>query len=217
MRPFAPGTKPEPSDSSYSISMRTYLAFGVLGVSLLGGCASRHLVLATEQEQVNIETAAHEQVAVAEKLPLDADSIYPALERFLLAHPDIYGWAFVIDPSYAGKPLAPYVYRQGSQIIRTDLAKATRASLRRTGMLTEEESRAWRNRPAEAYSYSTQSWFIQPLSEHKAVWSEPYFAAGAKEPEMATFSIPVTKRGRVIGVLAADCELNRAIKNVPAP
>lgn len=39
------------------------------------------------------------------------------------------------------------------------------------------------------------------------MWSEPYFDAGGGDVEMMTFSVPVTKEGRFMGILTADFEL----------
>lgn len=199
-------------DSSYIYVMRTTLTIAIFSLSLLGACTTTHFVLPSEQEQLQVETAAQKQAPIAEKLPLDADSIYPALERFLVEHPEVYGWTFAIDPAYAGKPLAPYVYRQGSKLIRVDLAKATRTSLRRAGMLTNNEKLVRRDRSADDYNYPTQAWFIDPVTQRKAMWSDAYFDAGGGEAQMVTYSVPVEKDGRIIGVLAADCELHPAMK-----
>ena len=62
------------------------------------------------------------------------------------------------------------------------------------------------------YDYSHQPWFTAPIVQRQAIWSEQYFDAGGGDVEMVTYSVPVVKDGKAIGVLTADFEIVKIAK-----
>jgi hypothetical protein len=57
------------------------------------------------------------------------------------------------------------------------------------------------------YDYAKAPWFTEPMKRKAPVWSDAYFDEGGGEIMMVTYSAPVMKDGRVIGVLTADFAL----------
>jgi hypothetical protein len=146
------------------------------------GCAATKYALPTQAEKADFQSATDGNLATAAALPLTNDAIYPFLEQFLAAHPEVYGSTLSLDPAYAGKQLAPYVYRSGGTLVRKDLAVG-------------------------GYDYAKAPWFTEPMTRKAPVWSDAYFDEGGGEIMMVTYSAPVMKDGRVIGVLTADFAL----------
>jgi len=78
---------------------------------------------------------------------------------------------------------APYFFRVGDTLRRTDLA-------------TPE------------YAYWEQDWYRQPLREGRAVWTEPYFDKGGGDILMVTHAVPLLRAGGPpAGVVTADVAL----------
>ena len=142
---------------------------------------SGSFVLPTDAEKAAYEaaTAANLTAAAALPLPLEDAAIYTFLEKILTDHPEVFGTTLAFDPTYATRPLAPYVYRGATGLLRKDLT-------------------------LNGYDYANQPWFTKPVQTMAAVWSEPYFDAGGGEINMVTYSAPVVKDGGIIGVLTAD-------------
>jgi hypothetical protein len=147
-----------------------------------GGCASAKYAMPTPAEKLEFQTAIGGSLAAAAELPLTDDAIYAFLEQFLAAHPEVYGSTYSLDPAHAGRQLAPYVYRADGTLVRKDLA---------TG----------------GYDYAGTPWFTQPMRRKASTWSDAYFDEGGGEIMMVTYSAPVMKGGRAIGVLTADFAL----------
>lgn len=148
----------------------------------LGACSTNQFVLPTAQEKFAFETAITNDLAATAELPLEEEAIYLHLERFLVSHPTVFGSTYSLDPAATGKTLAPYVYRVKGKLTRRDLT-------------------------LDGYDYAHQSWFTQPFTSGAAIWSAPYFDAGGGDIEMVTYSAPVIKDGKTIGVLTADFEV----------
>ena len=156
----------------------------VLAAILLssGGCASTKYALPTPAEKLDFQSATDDNLAAAAALPLTEDAIYAFLEHFMTSHPEVYGSTYSLDPAFAGKQLAPYIYRAAGKLVRKDLAVG-------------------------GYNYANLPWFTEPLRRKVPVWSDAYFDAGGGEIMMVTYSAPVIKNGRAIGVLTADFAL----------
>jgi len=60
---------------------------------------------------------------------------------------------------------------------------------------------------SQAYDYFTMDWYQIPLRLGKAMWSEPYFDTDGSDRLISTYSIPLRKDGKVIGVFTADVSL----------
>ena len=132
----------------------------------------------TETERA-FAIATAEDLAATADLAWEDEAIYAHLEQFLTKHPEIFGSTYSLDPLVTGKPLAPYVYRVNGVLTRKDLT-------------------------LNDYDYSHQPWFTQPITQNGPLWSEPYFDAGGGDIDMVTYSVPVVKDGKIIGVLTAD-------------
>lgn len=140
---------------------------------------SGSFVLPTDAEKAAYEAATAANLTAAAALPLEDAAIYTFLEQILTDHPEVFGTTLAFDPTFATRPLAPYVYRGATGLVRKDLTLG-------------------------GYDYSNQPWFTAPVQTMAAVWSEPYFDAGGGEINMVTYSAPVVKDGVIIGVLTAD-------------
>ncbi len=148
----------------------------------LASCQSSQYVLPTADERAGLEQSIIAETVILAAVPLTEAAIYPVLDALLAEHPDAYGSTFALDPASAGSPLAPYAYRASGKIAHRSLASAS-------------------------YDYPHQTWFSVPLKSGKPLWSEPYFDKGGGEVEMITFSAPVRKDGRIIGIITVDIEL----------
>ncbi|WP_191621243.1 SpoIIE family protein phosphatase [Marinihelvus fidelis] len=102
--------------------------------------------------------------------------IREALERF----PLVFGSTLAFDPS-GGEPEAPYVYREGDDIVVTSLA-------------------------GDDYRYWEWPWFQQPMTTGEPVWSPPYFDDGGGNVSMVTYSVPLLSAERK-AILTADIRL----------
>ncbi len=165
--------------SHRSIALRWLLP--VLAFAMCG-CASTRYALPTPAEKLDFQNAIHGDLDATALLALTEDAIYTHLERFMYTHPELYGSTYALDPAYAGKELAPYVYRVNGKLLRKDLAVGD-------------------------YDYSHLPWFTLPMSLKLPVWSDEYFDAGGGDIMMMTYSAPIMKDGRAIGVLTADFPL----------
>ncbi|MBU2650855.1 MAG: SpoIIE family protein phosphatase [Bacteroidetes bacterium] len=83
---------------------------------------------------------------------------------------------------------APYVYRENEQVKFRNLASAD-------------------------YRYWEKGWFVKPVEENRASWSEPYFDQGGGETIMSTYSVPFykisDKDSVMAGVVTVDISLDR--------
>ncbi len=164
----------------------TLAVFALLPILALAGCKTPEWVVPTETERTALETSIKAELSALESVQLTEESIYPVLDSFLAKHADAYGTTFALDPAYAGKQLAPYAYRRKGTIAHRTLA-------------------------VDGYDYPMLAWFALPRKSGKAMWSEPYFDAGGGDVEMMTFSVPVNKDGRFMGILTADFELKEKV------
>lgn len=83
---------------------------------------------------------------------------------------------------------APYVFRSGGGLQRLDIA--------------------------EAYDYTDGSWewYATPRRIQGEWWTDPYFDKDAGNVPMVTFSAPVRRGGRFIGVVTVDIQLEKLRK-----
>jgi sigma-B regulation protein RsbU (phosphoserine phosphatase) len=52
--------------------------------------------------------------------------------------------------------------------------------------------------------YREWDWYRRPLQERRALWSEPYVDTGGGDIPMVTYSAPVRRGDRIVGVLTLD-------------
>lgn len=86
-------------------------------------------------------------------------------------------------PSPPDGLFAPYVYRGATGL---------------TAMLVED-----------AYDYTAPrwTWFGEPVRTGRAYWTEPFFDYGAGNVAMVTHSVPLSRDGRIAGVVTVDVRL----------
>jgi hypothetical protein len=60
-----------------------------------------------------------------------------------------------------------------------------------------------------AYNINSQSWLTLPLAQGTALWSDPYFDAGGGEIWMQTYSVPIEKDGKIVGLATTDIRIKK--------
>lgn len=115
------------------------------------------------------------------------------IRGILGAWPEVYGSTIAVETSGTqtgrqSRPFAPYLYRRGSQIAYSDLAR-------------------------ESYAYSRLPWYRSAADGGRPVWSTPYFDQGGGQVWMITYSVPFFRREpdghrALAGVVTADLDLD---------
>ncbi|MCB2193081.1 MAG: HAMP domain-containing protein, partial [Deltaproteobacteria bacterium] len=103
----------------------------------------------------------------------------------LVANPRVYGMALALAPySFAPdrRAFSAYAFRSPQGLKVTDL-------------------------DSQSYDYPSQNWYLVPSLLGHGVWSEPYFDEGGGNILMSTYSAPMVKKGKVLGVVTADVDL----------
>ncbi|MDP8227584.1 MAG: cache domain-containing protein, partial [Candidatus Celaenobacter polaris] len=122
------------------------------------------------------------------------NELYSLMKKKLSENSDIYGMATAFNPYAYNKKnefFSPYVYRSDKNIKDIDLAKS--------------------------YDYTLQDWFMIPKLLGTSYWGEPYFDEGGGNIFMATYSQPMYKIGKFVGVSTADIsleDLEREMNNI---
>ena len=133
-----------------------------------------------------VETAVRNSVWIAQWCLDYPDSIPRISERLVQDNPVILGSTMAFVPGWDPQhPLyAPYVYRNGDELLFNSLA-------------TPE------------YDYPAQEWFHVPVELDSEYWSEPYVDTGGGKVLMTTFSQPIKdKEGNTAAILTADLFLD---------
>ena len=129
--------------------------------------------------------AAEGVARAVEILPsLEPDLLRSLLRRTLDQVPDAYGFcvALVPDATPAGA-LAPYAFRARGQVQERSLA-------------------------SDEYQYTRWDWFRLPLVAGRGRWTDPYFDRGGGDTLMVTYSTPIRRGGRLVGVATVDLSLD---------
>ena len=108
------------------------------------------------------------------------------LRAMIDSSPGLFGAAaafepFAFDP--ARRTFAPYCYRQGESLGMKDLGEGS-------------------------YDYFGWDWYRQPRERRRPQWSEPYFDVGGGNVLMMTYSVPILRDDRFVGVATADIALD---------
>jgi hypothetical protein len=161
-----------------------YLTFGIALFSLL---ACQKIPLTTDAEKASVQSELENLVAtLSTSWPLDSAQItghiqdYMALEGY-----KFYGCAVVTLDTNAQATSCAYWYRK------------TRRTL------------GYANLMDPAYDINAQSWLSIPLAQGSAVWSDPYFDAGGGEIWMQTYSVPIEKDGKIVGLATTDIRVKQ--------
>jgi len=124
---------------------------------------------------------------VAASATLSETDFYAILRANLQNNPLIYGAAIAFEPGVFEDRarFSPYVYRHHGNLSEIDIANS--------------------------YDYRApdMAWYVIPRDRRKALWSEPYFDDGAGNIYMATYSAPIIRNGRVIGIATVDLDLSK--------
>jgi len=121
---------------------------------------------------------------------LNDSMIRELIRKNLEANPSIYGSTVSLLPD--ATPLgyyAPYYYRGPQGLKYRVLEKAT-------------------------YDYTHWKWFTQPIREGRGSWGEPYYDEGGGDTLMTTYSTPIRHKGKVIGVVTADLNLDGLVDRI---
>lgn len=108
------------------------------------------------------------------------------LRRTLSASPGLYGIAVALSPG--ATPLgrfAPYVFRRDGKESETTVS----------------------------YDYTEREWFRRAVDSGRGTWIRPYFGE-AGGTLMVTYSSPVRREGRVVGVASVDLDLEGLVSRL---
>ena len=118
---------------------------------------------------------------------LRGDEIRELLRRSLHENPRLYGAGVFLDPGLT--PLgrfAPYAFR-------------------RKGLESELSI---------PYEYLRWDWYRLPVEAGRGLWSKPYFDEGGGGTLMVTFSAPIRREGRIVGVATVDLDLDGLVSRL---
>ncbi len=62
--------------------------------------------------------------------------------------------------------------------------------------------------PTYSPSYREWAWYQLPTTQRRAMWSEPFVDTGGGNVPMLTYSVPLERQGRIVGVVTADLSLD---------
>lgn len=145
-------------------------------------------------DKITIITEAIEKVPehVAESLTFNKKNLIKTLKTSVVSNENIFGMAAAFEP-YRFNPetelFCPYIYLENGFLTVTGL--------------TDKD-----------YDYLHQPWYLIPKKLKKPVWSEPYFDKGGGGVLMSTYSYPVIKNGKFLGIITADISMEKLNKIV---
>ena len=118
---------------------------------------------------------------------LEAADITSLVRRTLHDNPDIYGVCVAFDPS------------------KTSLGRFDPYFVRKDGC--EKEI------PGPHEDYTKDDWFTQPVNSGTGKWSKPYIDRDV-HTLMVSYSAPIRRKGRVVGVADVDLDLDSLLKRL---
>ncbi|MDO9576398.1 MAG: SpoIIE family protein phosphatase [Candidatus Cloacimonadales bacterium] len=115
----------------------------------------------------------------------DEKEIFNLLIDLVKSDSLINSMAIAFEPySFAKKKrFAPYVYREEGRILTTDLTKD--------------------------YDYCSADWYSIPMLLKKPYWSEPYYSRTEDNTLQVTFSVPIYKNNKFLGIASANISLEK--------
>lgn len=121
---------------------------------------------------------------------IDADSIRELMHKTLVQTPELYGVAVAFEPELTSLGrFAPYYYRPG-------------------GMEKE------RSLVDPANDYTLRDWYRLTIENGKALWTKPYFDEGGGDTLMITYTAPIRREGRIVGVAEVDLDLDGLVRRL---
>ena len=131
---------------------------------------------------------------------ISTNNLYNLLESNVKADPVVYGSAFAFEH---------YAFSKHVKLYSPYVARGEDSGLKRMDIATQ----------AYDYSDGSQEWWNAPREAGKGVWTEPYFDEGAGNILMVTYSVPVNRDGKPLGVVTIDVSLdsvrNRILQSLP--
>ncbi|MDD3280091.1 MAG: SpoIIE family protein phosphatase [Bacteroidales bacterium] len=139
----------------------------------------------------------------AASIIIQSDSIdfqfHRIIKDMVLSNPEIYGSCFACKPIISKRDTvlnAPYYYKTNKKL-------------------------SFKNLADKNYDYILWDWYRIPATEHRSVWSEPYYDEGGGNVLMTTYAMPAYKKKgdttTFFGVLTADVSidwLNEMLNNI---
>ncbi|MCD4818477.1 MAG: SpoIIE family protein phosphatase [Candidatus Cloacimonetes bacterium] len=119
------------------------------------------------------------------KLPSEKE-LYAMISEIIQNNSSIYGMTVAFEPNTYNKKrelFAPYIYKDNKKQIRLNLA--------------------------ENNNYLNSDWYLIPKLLDKPNWSEPYYDEVGAKILMCTYSVPIHKNGKFIGIVTADFSLKK--------
>ena len=116
--------------------------------------------------------------------------LYSLLSEIVKGNTSINSMSVAYEP-YAynrKKRFAPYVYREEGDILTTDLSKDQ--------------------------NYCSADWYSIPMLLKEPYWSEPYYSQAADNTLLVTFSVPMFKNNKFIGIASANICLENLRKTM---
>ena len=124
----------------------------------------------------------------------DVKELYSLISKTVESNPSIYGITVAFEPYSFNKKIelfSPYIYKDNDKILQVDLA--------------------------ENYNYLHSDWYLIPELLNDFYWTEPYFDEGGGNIFMCTYSFPIRKDGKFMGIVTADIsleDLKSRMKNI---
>lgn len=120
---------------------------------------------------------------------LSFEGLQHLLERNVNANPWLYGAAVAFHPDVRtrdGDLFAPYAFRNNDKVTTMNIGRG-------------------------AYDWAgddSYEWFHGPATSGNARWTAPYFDKGAGNVLMTTYSVPIMRNEKFVGVVTADIDLS---------
>lgn len=156
----------------------------------LSELASNHACqLNTEFKEI-----AHAATSLAlsmETFPIpDDNEIYKFIEKIIEGDPENIGTGLSFEPDILDNKkelFSPFVFKNDNEFTKSDLA--------------------------DSYNYMNESWYLIPKLLDKPYWTEPFFGKVSKSL-LTTYTVPIHKDNKLIGIASADLSLNAMDKRM---
>lgn len=136
----------------------------------------------------------------AQSLSLDdranENDLYEMLRRVVSANKLIHGAAIAFEPGIfqQRRRFSPFVFRDGDNFKTADIGK-----------------------DAELFAEQALNWYDDAKQKAASTWSEPYIDTRAGNAQLITFSTPIFRGERIVGVVALDIDLTQLIERAGIP
>ncbi len=77
-----------------------------------------------------------------------------------------------------------------------------------------KEGLGYKDLAAPSYDYTKWNWFKIPMETGKPHWSEPYIDVGGGEIAMVTYSYPIVRQDKLLGVTTVDIDLEDLTEDI---